>query len=78
MCEVTGYPYNAVGMNYYADGTVAIQYHADTAIGLGPNPVIGSISVGSTRTFILKSKMKEKNRARSTKVLFFCSIFFQN
>jgi len=68
--ESTGYPYNAIGMNYYGDGTVAISPHADTAIGLGQNPVIASLSVGSTRMFVLKSKRKLPNRARLTKLYF--------
>jgi len=70
MEAITGYPYNAIGLNYYADGTVAISPHADTAAGLGPNPVIASLSFGATRNFVLKSKRRLPNKSRLTKLYF--------
>ena len=48
--------FNAIWFNCYRDGTVAMQWHADTDAGLGPNPVIASLTLGATRDFCLKSK----------------------
>lgn len=48
--------FNAVWCNHYRDGTVTIHWHTDGDEGLGPNPLIGSLSIGTTREFSLKSK----------------------
>ncbi|CAE8722459.1 unnamed protein product [Polarella glacialis] len=48
--------FNAIWFNHYRDGTVTIQWHTDSDEGLGPNAIIGSISVGATRDFCFKSK----------------------
>ena len=33
------------------DGTVTIHWHTDGNEGLGPDPIIGSLSIGATRDF---------------------------
>eukprot|EP00927_Polykrikos_kofoidii_P055032 TRINITY_DN49347_c0_g1_i1.p1 TRINITY_DN49347_c0_g1~~TRINITY_DN49347_c0_g1_i1.p1 ORF type:complete len:1128 (+),score=177.76 TRINITY_DN49347_c0_g1_i1:32-3385(+) len=48
--------FNTVWFNHYTDGTVTIHWHTDSDEGLGPNPIIGSVSVGATRDFCFKSK----------------------
>eukprot|EP00928_Gymnodinium_smaydae_P032092 TRINITY_DN23335_c0_g2_i1.p1 TRINITY_DN23335_c0_g2~~TRINITY_DN23335_c0_g2_i1.p1 ORF type:complete len:1009 (+),score=94.44 TRINITY_DN23335_c0_g2_i1:194-3220(+) len=48
--------FNAIWFNHYRDGTVTIHWHADSDEGLGPNAIIGSLSLGSARTFSFKSK----------------------
>jgi len=52
--------FNCFVANHYADGRVVINWHSDSGPGddegLGPNPRIGSLSLGVVRTFCLKSK----------------------
>lgn len=48
--------FNAIWFNHYRDGTVTIQWHTDSDAGLGPDPIIGSMSLGCCREFCLKSK----------------------
>ena len=48
--------FNAIWFNHYRDGTVTIHWHTDGNEGLGPDPIIGSLSLGATRDFCFKSK----------------------
>jgi len=50
---VTGASYNSVLLNYYRDGNDSVGLHADDEKELGINANIASISLGSTRSFIL-------------------------
>mmetsp|Transcript_31453 Transcript_31453/g.81735 ORF Transcript_31453/g.81735 Transcript_31453/m.81735 type:complete len:912 (+) Transcript_31453:19-2754(+) len=52
----TGCVFNAIWFNNYLDGTSSIQWHTDSDFGLGPDPHIGSLSLGATREFSFKSK----------------------
>lgn len=58
--DATGTPFNCFVANHYANGRVVINWHSDSGPGddegLGPNPHIGSISLGAERTFSMKSK----------------------
>lgn len=54
--KMTGYDYNGVFLNWYRDGKDSIDWHADDEKALGINPVIASVSLGSTRLFRLKHK----------------------
>jgi len=51
---------NCFVANHYANGRVVINWHSDSGPGddegLGPNPHIGSVSLGAERSFSLKSK----------------------
>jgi len=51
---------NCFVANHYANGRVVINWHSDSGPGddegLGPNPHIGSVSLGAERIFSLKSK----------------------
>jgi alkylated DNA repair dioxygenase AlkB len=49
-----GTTWNSLLLNLYRDGRDSIGFHADDEPELGTNPVIGSISLGSERKFVLK------------------------
>lgn len=48
--------FNSVLLNYYRDGNDSMGFHSDNEPELGNNPVIASLSLGETRTFVLKHK----------------------
>jgi alkylated DNA repair dioxygenase AlkB len=52
----TGARFNAIIINYYADGSDAISYHSDDEAFLGKDPTIASISLGASRDFYLRRK----------------------
>lgn len=58
--ESTGIDFNAVMANHYRDGRDAMGAHADDEPELGPaaphDVLIGSLSLGARRRFVLKSK----------------------
>lgn len=49
-----GAAFNSVLANRYRDGRDAMGWHRDDEPGLGPQPVIASLSLGATRRFRLK------------------------
>src|SRR5690349_2405673 len=51
---VAGTAWNSLLLNLYRDGRDSIGFHADDEPELGTNPVIGSISLGAERRFVLK------------------------
>ena len=56
----TGHRYNSVLLNYYRDGADSMGMHADDEPELGPAPAIASLSLGATRTFILRHKTSKR------------------
>jgi alkylated DNA repair dioxygenase AlkB len=46
--------WNSLLLNRYRDGHDSIGFHADDEAELGPNPIVGSISLGAVRRFVLK------------------------
>ena len=50
--------FNSVLLNYYRDGQDTTGWHSDDEAELGRNPVIGSISLGAPRDFLLRHKSK--------------------
>jgi alkylated DNA repair dioxygenase AlkB len=46
--------WNSLLLNLYRDGRDSIGFHADDEPELGTNPVIGSISLGTERRFVMK------------------------
>lgn len=50
----TGARYNSVLANQYRDGHDGVGWHSDDEPELGVNPVIASLSLGSTRDFKLR------------------------
>lgn len=59
ICQHTGYPFNAVLLNWYQHGEHHMGWHSDDEAELGPNPVIASLSLGQTRRFDLLYKQDE-------------------
>lgn len=51
-----GTRFNAIIINYYADGKDSISYHSDDEAFLGKLPTIASISLGASRDFYLRRK----------------------
>lgn len=56
LAEVLDTPFNSVLANRYRDGRDAMGMHADDERELGPEPLIASVSLGMTRTFVLAPK----------------------
>ncbi|KDN39251.1 hypothetical protein K437DRAFT_228143 [Tilletiaria anomala UBC 951] len=54
--RITQASYNALIVNYYQDGNDSISYHSDDETFLGPNPSIASLTLGSTRDFLMRRK----------------------
>lgn len=52
--DAAGTAWNSLLLNLYRDGRDSIGFHADDEPELGTNPVIGSISLGAERRFVLK------------------------
>ena len=46
--------WNSLLLNLYRDGSDSIGFHADNEPELGEDPIVGSVSFGATRRFILK------------------------
>jgi alkylated DNA repair dioxygenase AlkB len=57
---LTGQRYNSVLLNYYRDGADSMGMHSDDEPELGPAPAIASLSLGATRTFILRHKTSKR------------------
>lgn len=54
--------FNSVLINFYRDGNDGVAWHSDDEKELGEIPVIGSVSLGGTRRFMLKPKDKESKQ----------------
>ena len=48
--------FNSVLINYYRDGKDRVAWHSDDEKELGPNPIIGSVSLGAERKFKFRHK----------------------
>lgn len=48
--------FNSVLLNLYRDGNDGVSWHADDEPELGNRPVIGSVSLGATRRFVLRRR----------------------
>ena len=55
--------FNSVLANYYRDGKDSMGWHSDDEKELGPNPTIASISFGSERDLVFRSKISKKTLA---------------
>lgn len=58
--ELTVQKFNCVLCNKYANGRDYMSLHSDNEPELGKNPVIASVSLGGTRTFVLQKKDKSE------------------
>lgn len=54
--EHTGHAFNAVLLNCYRNGQDSVSWHSDDERELGEDPVIASLSLGTTRRFELRHK----------------------
>lgn len=55
-------PFNSVLVNRYRSGRDSMGFHADAEPELGRNPVVASVSLGSTRRFVVQPKAKSRAR----------------
>ncbi|MEC8461069.1 MAG: alpha-ketoglutarate-dependent dioxygenase AlkB [Pseudomonadota bacterium] len=58
--------FNGVLLNKYQSGQHYMGWHSDDEASLGPKPIIASISIGSTRRFLLKPKQKSDTPTKIT------------
>lgn len=58
--DATGHVFNSVLLNYYRNERDSMGMHSDDEAELGTEPAIASLSLGATRTFILKHKHKNR------------------
>jgi alkylated DNA repair dioxygenase AlkB len=56
--------FNSVLLNLYRDGNDSMGWHSDDEPELGQNPVIGSLSLGGTRQFMLRHKHQKALKAK--------------
>jgi alkylated DNA repair dioxygenase AlkB len=52
--------FNAVFLNLYRDHNDSMGFHSDDERELGKNPLIGSVTFGATRTFLMKHKFRKE------------------
>jgi alkylated DNA repair dioxygenase AlkB len=55
-----GHTFNAVLVNWYRDGKDSMGWHSDDEAELGDSPFIVSLSLGSTRKFLIRDKQSQK------------------
>ncbi|PSB33663.1 alpha-ketoglutarate-dependent dioxygenase AlkB family protein [Stenomitos frigidus] len=61
---IAGVAFNSVLLNLYRDGNDSMGWHSDDEPELGQNPVIGSLSLGGTRQFMLRHKYQKALKAK--------------
>lgn len=54
--QISDEQFNSVLLNYYRDHRDSMGFHSDDEPELGAKPIIASVSLGATRTFIMKHK----------------------
>ena len=59
----TGARFNSVLLNYYRDQRDSMGFHSDDEPELGRNPIIASVSLGESRTLVLKHKRLKRAKA---------------
>ncbi|WP_390883582.1 alpha-ketoglutarate-dependent dioxygenase AlkB family protein [Kovacikia minuta] len=56
---LAGVAFNSVLLNLYRDGNDSMGWHSDDEPELGLNPMIGSLSLGGTRRFMLRHRFEK-------------------
>lgn len=56
---LSGVVFNSVLLNLYRNGNDSMGWHSDNEPELGQNPVIGSLSLGGTRRFMLRHRSEK-------------------
>lgn len=57
--QLVGHEFNSVLLNYYRDQHDKMGMHSDDESELGDRPVIASLSLGETRTLLLRHKTRK-------------------
>ena len=57
-----GAAFNSMLLNRYRDGNDSIGFHTDAEPELGPDPVVATVSFGSSRDFVLKHRKQRQER----------------
>ena len=57
---LSGIQFNSVLLNLYRDGKDSVAWHSDDEPELGINPIIGSVSFGASRRFVLRHRHQTK------------------
>lgn len=65
--------FNSVLINLYRDGKDSVSWHSDDEIMLGICPTIASVSLGETRKFEMRPKIRVKLNSQVLKLI---SLFF--
>lgn len=60
----SGERFNSVLVNYYRNERDSVAMHADDEKELGPEPVIASLSIGESRTFVMRHKTDRSQKTR--------------
>jgi alkylated DNA repair dioxygenase AlkB len=58
--SATGRRFNSVLLNYYRNERDSMGMHSDDEPELGPEPAIASLSLGASRTFVLRHKRSKR------------------
>lgn len=58
--KASGHRFNSVLLNLYRDGNDSVGWHSDAEPELGTMPVIASLSLGETRTFRFRHKLRKE------------------
>jgi alkylated DNA repair dioxygenase AlkB len=56
--------FDSVLVNYYRNEKDSVAMHSDDEKELGPEPVIASLSIGETRTFVMRHKTDRSQKTR--------------
>lgn len=59
VCDATGYGFNAVLCNRYADENDSVSWHSDNDYAVGATAAVASLSFGATRTFAIQPVVLE-------------------
>ena len=64
--ELAGASFNGVLLNLYRDGRDSMGWHSDDERGLGPKPVIASLSLGAPRQFVFRARNNHTHKYQLT------------
>jgi alkylated DNA repair dioxygenase AlkB len=64
--QQTGFEFNSVLLNQYRDGKDSMGWHRDNEPELGKNPVIASLSFGTSRRFLFRKYREHEQKMEIT------------
>ena len=64
--QQTGFEFNSVLLNQYRDGKDSMGWHRDNEPELGKNPVIASLSFGTSRRFLFRKYREHEQKMEFT------------